>query len=79
MPAAEAILAATKGASDLLGASDHVGSIQKGRFADIIAVVGDPLKDISELQRVTFVMKGGTVYRSAGATRSGGSNAGHNQ
>ena len=78
MPPAEAILSATKSASDLLGAADHVGSIQKGRYADIIAVVGDPLKDISELQRVTFVMKGGIVYKSAGTSRAIGSNPGGN-
>jgi imidazolonepropionase-like amidohydrolase len=65
MPAIEAILAATRNAADLLGASDSVGSIQAGRFADIIAVQGDPLKDISELQRVAFVMKGGVVYKDA--------------
>ena len=50
---------------DLLGASDRVGSIQPGRYADLVAVAGDPLSDIAELQRVTFVMKGGVVHRSA--------------
>ena len=64
MPAIEAILSATRNASDLLGASDRVGSIQKWRFADIIAVDGDPLRDISEMRRVRFVMKGGVVYKS---------------
>ena len=59
----QAILSATRAAADLLGASDHVGSIQPGRYADIIAVAGDPLKDISELMRVTFVMKGGKVHK----------------
>ena len=63
MPAMEAILTATKHAADLLGASDTVGSIQAGRFADIVAVPGNPLQDITELQRVTFVMKGGVVYK----------------
>lgn len=66
MPAADAILSATRSAADLLGAADHVGSIQPGRFADVIAVSGDPLNDITELQRVTFVMKGGRVYKGAG-------------
>jgi len=65
MPAMDAILSATRNAADLLGAADSVGSIQPGRFADVIAVAGDPLKDISELQRVTFVMKGGRVYKGA--------------
>lgn len=65
MPAMEAILSATRNAADLLGASDRIGSIQAGRFADIIAVAGDPLKDITELQRVTFVMKGGQIHKGA--------------
>jgi imidazolonepropionase-like amidohydrolase len=62
MPPMEVILSATRNAADLLGASDSVGSIQAGRFADVIAVAGDPLKDITELQRVVFVMKGGIVH-----------------
>jgi imidazolonepropionase-like amidohydrolase len=61
MPAIEAILSATRNAADLLGASDQVGSIQPGRFADIVGVAGNPLTDINELRRVTFVMKGGAV------------------
>jgi imidazolonepropionase-like amidohydrolase len=63
MPPIEAVLSATRHAADLLGASDLVGSIQPGRYADVIAVAGDPLQDITELQRVTFVMKGGTIYK----------------
>jgi imidazolonepropionase-like amidohydrolase len=59
----DAIFSATRNAADLLGASDRVGSIQSGRFADVIAVDGDPLRDVTELQRVTFVMKGGVVYK----------------
>jgi len=59
----DAILAGTANAADLLGASDKVGSIQPGRFADLVAVAGDPLKDITELERVTFVMKGGAVIK----------------
>jgi imidazolonepropionase-like amidohydrolase len=59
----DAILAATRNAADLLGASDRVGSIQPGRFADIVAVSGDPLADITELQRIRFVMKGGKKHR----------------
>jgi imidazolonepropionase-like amidohydrolase len=43
---------------------DKVGSIEKGKFADLIATAGDPLKDISEMQRVKFVMKGGVVIRN---------------
>ncbi len=64
VPPMEAILMATRNAADLLGASDRVGSIQAGRFADIIAVGGDPVKDITELQRVRFVMKGGQVFKA---------------
>ena len=63
MPAIEAILSATRSAADLLGAADSVGSIQPGRYADVVAVAGDPLADITELQRVVFVMKGGVVYK----------------
>jgi imidazolonepropionase-like amidohydrolase len=66
MPAIEAILSATRSAADLLGAADSVGSIQPGRYADVIAVAGDPLADITELQRVVFVMKGGVVYKGRG-------------
>jgi imidazolonepropionase-like amidohydrolase len=60
------IAAATRNAADLLGASDRIGSVQAGRFADLVAVVGDPLKDPSEFERVTFVMKGGVVYKRDG-------------
>jgi imidazolonepropionase-like amidohydrolase len=70
MPPIEAILSATRNAADLLGASDAVGSIQPGRYADVIAVSGDPLKDVTELQRVVFVMKGGKIHR-APPSRSG--------
>jgi imidazolonepropionase-like amidohydrolase len=44
--------------------SGDFGAIETGKFADIIAVDGDPLRDISELERVKFVMKGGEVYRN---------------
>ena len=62
----QAIQSATASAADLLGWSDRVGSVQAGRFADLVAVDGDPLADITQLERVQFVMKGGVVYRSAG-------------
>jgi imidazolonepropionase-like amidohydrolase len=58
----QAIQTATVNAADLLGWSDRVGSVTPGRFADIVAVDGDPLKDITELERVRFVMKGGVVH-----------------
>ena len=62
----QAILAATRNAADLLGASDRVGSVQPGRYADLVAVNGDPLADPALLQHVDFVMKGGAVYRAQG-------------
>jgi imidazolonepropionase-like amidohydrolase len=60
----EIIRAATVNAADLLGWSADVGSLAPGKYADIIAVGGDPLTDASELQRVRFVMKGGAVIRN---------------
>jgi imidazolonepropionase-like amidohydrolase len=58
----EAIKAATTSAADLLGISDKTGSISKGKFADIIAVDGNPLEDIRTMKNVTFVMKEGKIY-----------------
>jgi imidazolonepropionase-like amidohydrolase len=63
----QAIQAATSNAADLLGHANELGSIKVGKYADLIAVSGDPLKDISLLERVEFVMKEGKVYKSAGA------------
>ena len=63
MPAAEAIRAATVNAADLLGLSAEVGTLEPGKRADLIAVEGDPLRDVSVLQRVTFVMKDGVFYK----------------
>jgi imidazolonepropionase-like amidohydrolase len=57
----QSIQAATVNAADLLGWSDRVGSIEAGRFADIIAVSGDPTSDVTTLEHVSFVMKGGWV------------------
>jgi imidazolonepropionase-like amidohydrolase len=51
-------------AADLLGWSDRVGTIEPGRFADLVAVDGDPLQDITAVQHVRFVMKGGNVYKN---------------
>ncbi|HZY38567.1 MAG TPA: amidohydrolase family protein [Mucilaginibacter sp.] len=62
MPPMEAIKAATVSAADLLGISDKTGSISKGKFADIIAVDGDPLRDIKVMKNVTFIMKEGKIY-----------------
>lgn len=63
MPPMEAIKAATVNAADLLGITEKTGSISKGKFADIVAVDGDPLEDIKAMTRVTFVMKDGKVYK----------------
>lgn len=63
MPPLEAITTATKHAAELLGEWDNLGSITAGKYADIIAVDGDPLEDIRVLGHVHFVMKGGVVYR----------------
>jgi len=62
---ARAIQAATIVNAEAIGWGDRVGSIEKGKYADVIAVAGDPLTDITELQRVRFVMKGGQVVRNA--------------
>ena len=64
MTPAQAIQTATVVAAEMMGWQDRIGSIDKGKFADIIAVAGDPLKDITELERIKFVMKGGQVIRN---------------
>ena len=60
---ADAIASATRIAAEIIGWSDRVGTIEAGKFADLIAVAGDPLRDVTELERVTWVMKGGVVYK----------------
>ena len=60
----QAIRAGTVVPAELLGWSDRVGTVEAGKWADIVAVSGDPLKDITELKRVKFVMKAGTVYKN---------------
>ena len=64
MPPMEAIQAATLTAAELLEKSDQLGRIAPGYYADIIAVDGDPIENITVLQDVSFVMKGGVIYRS---------------
>lgn len=66
MTPADAILTATRNAADLLGVSATAGSIQPGRYADLIAVKGDPLQDITVMERVDWVMKGAVVYKRDG-------------
>jgi imidazolonepropionase-like amidohydrolase len=66
MSPADAIMTATHNAADLLGVSADAGSIQPGRYADLIAVKGDPLQDITRMEHVDWVMKDGTVYKRNG-------------
>ena len=65
MTPAQALRSATLNAAELLGMQNDVGSIAPGKYADLVAVKGDPLADISILQKIDFVMKGGEVYKSA--------------
>ncbi|HEY7681249.1 MAG TPA: amidohydrolase family protein [Gemmatimonadales bacterium] len=62
----QAIRSATTVAARLLDQEQNLGAVAEGRFADLIAVAGDPLADITELQRVVWVMKGGVVYKGPG-------------
>ncbi len=64
MGSVRAIQAGTVVSADVMGWQNDVGSITKGKFADLVAVNGDPVADITELQRVRFVMKGGKVVRN---------------
>ena len=64
MPILECIKAATVNAADLLGVSATLGTIEKGKLADIIAVDGDPTKDVNAMGKVKFVMKDGVVYKN---------------
>jgi imidazolonepropionase-like amidohydrolase len=63
----QAIQSATTNAADLLAHSNEIGSIKPGKYADLIAVAGDPLKDISVLENIEFVMKEGKIYKRDGA------------
>lgn len=64
MTPAQALRAATINGADALGLAGEVGELTVGRRADIIAVEGDPLLDVTRLQSVAFVMKDGVVYKS---------------
>jgi len=66
MPPMEAILSATVNTADLMRISDKVGTIEKGKWADVVAVKGNPLEEVEVLQRVQFVMKEGRVYKKGG-------------
>jgi imidazolonepropionase-like amidohydrolase len=63
MPAMKAIQSATLLPARFLKIDDRLGSVEKGKIADLVAVPGDPLADITALQRVRFVMKGGVIYK----------------
>jgi imidazolonepropionase-like amidohydrolase len=64
MPPLDIIRAATSDAAELLGWQDRIGAIETGKLADLVAVSGDPMQEITELERVKFVMKGGVVLKN---------------
>jgi len=64
MPALDVIRAITVNAGEMLGWQDKIGAIEPGKFADLVAVTGDPVTDITELERVRFVMKNGEVVKN---------------
>ena len=63
MTSAQALRSATLTAAELLGMQDKVGSLESGKFADVVAVPGDPLADVTQFEKVNFVMKDGKVYK----------------
>jgi imidazolonepropionase-like amidohydrolase len=63
MKPADALLSATVNSASLLGISDILGTLEEGKLADIVAVQGNPLDDISLMESVSFVMKDGVVYK----------------
>src|ERR1700722_9351333 len=66
MAAIQALYAATRNAADLIGAAERIGTIQAGRYADLVATAGNPLDNPEQFKQVSFVMKGGMVYRRNG-------------
>ncbi len=64
MPALDVIRAITSNAAEMLGWNDRIGTIEPGKFADLVAVTSDPLADITELERIRFVMKDGEVVKN---------------
>ena len=65
IPPLEVIRAATVNGAELMGWQEDVGTVEAGRYADLIAVEGNPLTEIAVLQQVKFVMKGGTIVKDA--------------
>lgn len=64
MTPAQALLAATRSGADLLGLADKIGTLEPGKLADLVAVPGDPLQDIRQTEKVSFVMQGGRVIKN---------------
>jgi imidazolonepropionase-like amidohydrolase len=64
MPSLDVIRAITTNAAEMLGWQDRIGAVEPGKFADLVAVAGDPIADITELERVRFVMKDGDVIKN---------------
>ena len=64
LPSLDVIRAITTNAAEMLGWQDRIGAVEPGKFADLVAVAGDPIADISEIERVRFVMKDGQVVRN---------------
>jgi len=64
MPPLDILRAVTTSAAEMLGWQDRVGAVEPGKFADLVAVAGDPIADAGELERVRFVMKDGKVVRN---------------
>jgi imidazolonepropionase-like amidohydrolase len=65
----QALSAATRNAADLIGAADRIGSIQAGRYADLVATAANPLDHPEQFEKVNFVMQGGRIYRRDGLER----------
>jgi len=63
MTPTQALHSATSNAAELLGMQNQIGTLETGKLADIIAVPGNPLEDVTVLEKVSFVMKGGSVYK----------------
>jgi imidazolonepropionase-like amidohydrolase len=72
LPPVQALFAATRNAADLIGVSAQIGSVQAGRYADLVATGKNPLEDPEQFRHVGFVMKGGVVYRRDGAPTAAG-------
>jgi len=71
MPALDVIRAVTINAAEMLGWADRIGVVEAGKLADLVAVAGDPISEITELERVRFVMKDGKVIRNDFASNGG--------